>query len=73
LIVHLSFAVPTLVLWTIVVVQALRKFSRPPLPGPHSRWHTRWAMFAAVGMVLTAITGWLFYWLAFVATGEIAT
>jgi hypothetical protein len=72
LIVHLCFAVPTLLLWTIVVVQALRKFSRPPQPGPHSRWHTRWAIIAAAGMVLTAVTGWLFYWLAFVATAKIA-
>src|SRR5262245_12010155 len=68
LIVHLSFAVPTLVLWIVVVVQALRKFSRPPAPGSHSRWHARWGLLAAGGMVLTAVTGWLFYWLAFVAT-----
>jgi putative membrane protein len=67
LIIHLSFAVPTLVLWVVVVVQALRKFSRPPAPGAHSRWHARWGMAAAAGMVLTAVTGWLFYWLAFVA------
>jgi hypothetical protein len=73
LIVHLSFAVPTLVLWTIVVVQALRKFSRPPQPGSHSPWHVRWATIGAIGMVLTAVTGWLFYWLAFVATAKIAT
>ena len=59
--------VPTLVLWTLVVVQALRKFSRPPQPGTHSSWHARWAMIGAVGMVLTAVTGWAFYWLAFVA------
>src|SRR5262245_15244636 len=68
LVVHLSFAVPTLVLWIVVVVQALRKFSRPPAPGSHSRWHARWGLLAAGGMVLTAVTGWLFYWLAFVAT-----
>ena len=73
LIVHLSFAVPTLLLWIMVVVQALRKFSRPPTPGPHSRWHARWGMIAAVGMLLTAITGWIFYWLAFVATSETVT
>ncbi len=70
LLVHLSFAVPTLVLWTIVVVQALRKFSRPPQPGLHSQWHVRWATIGAAGMVLTAITGWVFYWLAFVATAK---
>jgi uncharacterized membrane protein YozB (DUF420 family) len=68
LIVHLCFAVPTLLLWILVVVQALRKFSRPPLPGPHSRWHARWGMTAAIGMLLTAVTGWVFYWMAFVAT-----
>jgi uncharacterized membrane protein YozB (DUF420 family) len=71
LIVHLSFAVPTLVLWIIVVAQALRKFSRPPMPGSHSQWHRRWGMVAAVGMLLTAVTGWIFYWLAFVATSGI--
>jgi putative membrane protein len=68
LLIHLSFAVPTLVLWTVVVVQALRNFSRPPAPGAHSRWHARWATLAAIGMVLTAVTGWVFYWLAFIAT-----
>jgi uncharacterized membrane protein YozB (DUF420 family) len=68
LLVHLAFAVPTLFLWIAVVVQALRKFSRPPAPGPHSQWHARWATLAATGMFLTAVTGWIFYWLAFVAT-----
>jgi len=68
LIVHLCFAVPTLLLWILVVVQALRKFSRPPQPGPHSRWHARFGMTAAIGMLMTAVTGWVFYWLAFVAT-----
>jgi hypothetical protein len=68
LLIHLSFAVPTLVLWAVVVIQALRNFSRPPVPGPHSRWHARWAMVGAIGMGFTALTGWLFYWLAFVVT-----
>jgi uncharacterized membrane protein YozB (DUF420 family) len=67
LLVHLSFAVPTLLLWIYVVVQALRHFSRPPAPGPHSAAHARWAWAASAGMLLTAITGWVFYWLAFVA------
>ena len=30
-----------------VVVQALRKFSDPPAPGAHSRWHTRYGILAA--------------------------
>jgi uncharacterized membrane protein YozB (DUF420 family) len=67
LIVHLFFAVPTLVLWIVVIVQALRRFSRPPQPGPHSAWHARWGTLAAIGMFMTAGTGWIFYWMAFVA------
>jgi uncharacterized membrane protein YozB (DUF420 family) len=68
LMIHLSFAVPTLVLWIVVVVRALRGFCSPPAPGPHSAAHARWGWLAAGGMVLTAVTGWIFYWLAFVAS-----
>jgi len=68
LIVHLSFAVPTLLLWIVVVTRALRNFPRPPQPGLHSRWHTRYGWAAAIGMLFTGITGWLFYYLAFVAS-----
>jgi hypothetical protein len=32
----------------------------------HSRIHVPLARLAAADMVLTTITGWLFYWLAFV-------
>lgn len=65
--IHLCCAVPTFLLWTYVVVQALRKFKTPPQPGPHSRAHAAAGWLAAVGMALTAVTGWIFYWLAFVA------
>lgn len=68
LIVHLSFAIPTLLLWIVVIVQALRHFPSPPLPGIHSAWHRRWGMISTVGMVMTAVTGWVFYSLAFIAT-----
>ena len=37
-----------------------------PQPGPHSRFHVRWARVAAIDMFITAITGWTFYYLAFV-------
>jgi putative membrane protein len=67
LVIHLLFAIPTLLLWVYVVVQALRKFARPPAPGPHSRWHARTGWAAAIGMTGTAVTGWAFYWLAFTA------
>lgn len=65
LIIHLCCSVPTFLLWVIVTVQALRKFPTPPMPGPHSRAHLRLAKPAALGMLLTAATGWVFYWMAF--------
>lgn len=65
--VHLAFAVPAALLWAYVIVQALRKFSRPPVPGAHSAAHKRWGWLAAICMFMTAVTGWIFYYLAFVA------
>ena len=68
LIVHLCFSIPTFFLWIIVTVQALRQFPSPPVPGNHSRAHLRLSRPAALGMLLTAITGWIFYVMAFVLT-----
>ncbi|MEM9352301.1 MAG: DUF420 domain-containing protein [Planctomycetota bacterium] len=65
--VHLVFAISTVVLWPLVLIRALRKFPNPPMPAEHSRFHLRWARIAAADMVLTAVTGWCFYWLAFVS------
>jgi uncharacterized membrane protein YozB (DUF420 family) len=65
--VHLFFAVSSAVLWVLVIARALRNFPSPPVPGPHSAWHRRWATIAAIDMTCTAVTGWVFYWLAFVA------
>jgi hypothetical protein len=65
--VHLCFAVSTALLWVLVIARALRNFPNPPAPGPHSAWHRRMGKAAAIDLTLTAVTGWLFYWLAFVA------
>ncbi len=65
--VHLLFAVTTAFLWTFVVVRAVRRFPDPPEPGPHSASHKRWGWVAAIDLLLTSLTGWLFYYLAFVA------
>jgi uncharacterized membrane protein YozB (DUF420 family) len=66
--VHLLFAIPTPLLWAVVIVQAVRRFPRPPAPNAYSARHVRLARLAAVSMLMTAVTGWLFYWLAFTAT-----
>lgn len=65
--VHLFFAVPTALLWIFVIVQGLRKFPHPPTPCAYSVRHKFWAWPAAIGMLGTAVTGWIFYWAAFVA------
>ena len=67
LLVHLSCAIPATVLWVVVIVRAQRRFPRPVRPNSHSADHRRWARLAALEMVLTAITGWVFYYFAFVA------
>ncbi len=64
--VHLVFAVSTLILWPVTIFLALRNFPNPPRPSEHSRVHIPLARTAAVDMVMTTITGWIFYWLAFV-------
>lgn len=65
--IHLVFAVSTLVLWAWVVWEALRRFPAPPAPGSHGPRHRVMARLAAADLLLTAITGTVFYWLAFVA------
>lgn len=65
--IHLCFAIPTPILWLVVIVRAVRNFGLSPLPGAHSHAHKFWAWIATAGMTLTALTGWVFYYLAFVA------
>jgi hypothetical protein len=64
--VHLVFAISSVILWPVVIIRALWNFPNPPAPADHSRWHIRWGYIAAIDMALTSITGWIFYWLAFV-------
>jgi uncharacterized membrane protein YozB (DUF420 family) len=63
--VHLLFAVSTAVLWVWVIVGAWRNFDVPPRPNLYSHTHRRLAWLATIDMGLTALTGWVFYLLAF--------
>jgi uncharacterized membrane protein YozB (DUF420 family) len=65
--VHLFFSITAALLWVVVIARALANFPNPPAPAPHSAWHKRFAWLAAIDMACTAVTGWIFYWLAFVA------
>ena len=66
--IHLFFAIPTALIWIYVVIQAMRLFPKPVAPNEHSRSHRFWAPIASFEMFMTAVTGWVFYWLAFVAS-----
>ncbi len=67
--IHLLFAIPTPIIWAVVIVMALRKFkdgfqaSDPKF----NKVHRVCGRIAAGFMYLTATTGWIFYYLAFVA------
>ena len=65
--IHLAFAISTAALWVYVIAQALRKIPKPPGPCAYGPIHKKWAKLAALDMVGTAVTGWAFYYLAFVA------
>lgn len=66
--VHLLFAVSTFVLLAWVTTEAVLRFPRPPAPGRHGPRHRWMARLAALDLVCTAVTGSVFYWLAFVAS-----
>ncbi len=64
---HLVFAVTTPILWIVTIVLAFRRFPSPPQPGPHSRLHRRLGWLSTADVTLTAVTGLIFYYVAFVA------
>ncbi len=71
LLIHLLFAIPTPFIWGAVIVLALKRFQvingKAQFVNDHAPWHRTWAKVAAGMMILTAVTGWVFYWMAFVA------
>jgi putative membrane protein len=65
--IHLVFAISTPVLWLVTTVLALKRFPRPPQPGPHSRLHKTLGWLSTLDLVLTSVTGLIFYYAAFMA------
>ncbi len=68
--IHLVVAVSTTILWIYTIIAAVRRFVKPVQPNEYSPTHRRVAKAAAMGMLFTAVTGWVFYWMAFVAEGS---
>ena len=68
LVIHLACSITTTALLIVTVMGAVKKFPNPPRPGAYSQTHRKVGKAAAVGLALTSITGWIFYWCAFIAT-----
>lgn len=68
LIIHLVFAIPTPFVWGYVIITGLRRFKTGFDQGNYNRTHRTLGRIAAGLMFMTAITGWVFYYLAFVAS-----
>ena len=65
--IHLCFAVSTPLLWATTIGLALRRMPSPPQPCPHSQLHKTLGWLSTIDIVLTSVTGLVFYYFAFVA------
>ena len=64
---HRGIASVSCLFWLWTLVTAFHGFESPPTPGAFSRDHKRLAWVATVSVFTTAVTGWMFYWMAFLA------
>jgi putative membrane protein len=65
--IHLVCSISTVGALIATVWFAVRGFPIPPIPGAHSPQHKKLGKLSALGLFLTSITGWIFYYLAFIA------
>ena len=59
--VHILCSATTTIVLAVTVILALKRFSSPPGPNPHSSLHMKLGKAAATGLALTSVTGWMFY------------
>lgn len=64
--IHLVFAISTPILWAITLVGALRHFAKPAHPSAYSTTHKRLGWLSMIDLVLTSVTGVIFYVATFV-------
>jgi len=67
LMIHLLFAIPTPFVWGAVIWSAMKRFKQSFQQGDYNCKHRLYGRIAAVMMLMTAVTGWIFYYMAFVA------
>ncbi|WP_010584755.1 DUF420 domain-containing protein [Schlesneria paludicola] len=64
--IHLCFAGSTPFLWATTIILALRRMPNPPTPCLHSRLHKTLGWLSTIDLVLTSVTGLIFYYVAFI-------
>ncbi len=65
--IHLFFSILAFFLLIATLSLAWTKFPKPPRPDRHSAIHRKLGMTTLIFLVGTTVSGWIFYWLAFVA------
>lgn len=65
--VHLFFSVTTAFIWLVLILLSLKRFAKPPQPNSFSQTHRLWGRLGMLDMIMTAVTGYILYWIAFVA------
>lgn len=63
--VHICIAASCFGFWLTTLIYALKHFANPPKPNKHSNTHKKLGMTTAALLLLTSLSGWLFYILAF--------
>lgn len=63
LFIHLAFAIPTLILWIITIIGAIKT----PIRLQKMNFHKIMGRSSVFFLIATTVTGWVFFWLAFVA------
>jgi uncharacterized membrane protein YozB (DUF420 family) len=66
--IHLFFAIPTLFLWVYTIYMATRHRINQATGGRTRFEHKKYGRLSAYTMIATTITGWIFYYLAFLAS-----
>ncbi len=53
---HTFFAITTIFIWAGLIVLSIRRFPKPPAPGPFSTTHRLWGRLGMTWMLVTGVT-----------------
>lgn len=64
---HLFFAITTPLIWGFVIFSAIKNFDGKSFPARYANKHRLWGKIATIDLILTSLTGFLVYYLGFLA------